>query len=64
MEDSKEFYDANAQEQGVDVHNAPLEALPKSRWERLWPVFAAGSGLFSDGYLNGVSDHAFLPDGL
>ena len=53
--DGKEYYTANLSEQGaIDVHDAPLEALPKSRWERLWPVIAAGSGLFSDGYLNGV----------
>jgi hypothetical protein len=26
----------------------------KSRWERSWPVIAAGAGLFSDGYLNNV----------
>ncbi|CAL5873719.1 uncharacterized protein PFLUO_LOCUS8001 [Penicillium psychrofluorescens] len=32
----------------------PLDALPKSRWERSWPVIACGAGLFSDGYLNGV----------
>lgn len=37
-----------------EVHEAPLDAVPKSRWERSWPVIAAGSGLFSDGYLNGV----------
>jgi hypothetical protein len=33
----------------------PLDATPKGRWERLWPVIACGAGLFSDGYLNGVS---------
>ena len=27
----------------------PLEALPKSRWQRLWPTIACGAGLFSDG---------------
>ncbi|KAI9714137.1 MAG: hypothetical protein M1812_006465 [Candelaria pacifica] len=32
----------------------PLEDVPKSRWERLWPVIACGAGLFSDGYLNNV----------
>ncbi|KAJ6019995.1 Glycerophosphodiester transporter GIT2 [Penicillium canescens] len=32
----------------------PLDAVPKSRWERSWPVIACGAGLFSDGYLNGV----------
>jgi hypothetical protein len=32
----------------------PLAEIPKSRWERLWPVLACGSGLFSDGYINNV----------
>ncbi|KAA8903442.1 major facilitator superfamily domain-containing protein [Sphaerosporella brunnea] len=34
----------------------PTSAAPpgKSRWQRLWPVFACGAGLYSDGYLNGV----------
>ena len=36
------------------IHEVPLDATPKSRWERTWPVFACGAGLFSDGYLNGV----------
>lgn len=35
----------------------PTSAAPpeKSKWQRLWPVFACGAGLYSDGYLNGVS---------
>lgn len=32
--------------------SVPLAQLEKSRWERLWPSFACGAGLFSDGYLN------------
>src|SRR6266567_403085 len=36
------------------IHEAALDSTPKSRWERTWPVFACGAGLFSDGYLNGV----------
>ena len=36
------------------IHEHDLDATPKSRWERSWPVFACGAGLFSDGYLNGV----------
>lgn len=32
--------------------SVPLDQLEKSRWERLWPSFACGAGLFSDGYLN------------
>lgn len=32
----------------------PLADLPKTKWERLWPAMACGSGLFSDGYINNV----------
>lgn len=32
-----------------------LEQTPKSTWQRTWPVIACGAGLFSDGYINGVS---------
>lgn len=38
----------------IAIHVAPLAATPKGRWERTWPVIACGSGLFSDGYVNGV----------
>lgn len=38
----------------------PLDALPKGRWERAWPTIACGAGLFSDGYLNGVSTPVVL----
>ena len=38
-----------------NMEDIPIDALPKSRWERSWPVIACGAGLFSDGYLNGVS---------
>lgn len=38
-----------------DPYGDPLAALPKSRWERIWPAMACGSGLFSDGYINNVS---------
>ncbi|KAH8149114.1 uncharacterized protein LAJ45_06653 [Morchella importuna] len=36
--------------------NDPTSAAPptKTKWQRLWPVFACGAGLYSDGYLNGV----------
>jgi hypothetical protein len=37
------------------AHEDPLAAIPKGHWERLWPVLACGSGLFSDGYINNVS---------
>ena len=37
-----------------EVHEVPVDAVPKSRWERSWPTIACGAGLFSDGYLNGV----------
>jgi hypothetical protein len=48
----KEIKDDSSRD--LEVHEAPLDAVAKSRWERSWPVIAAGSGLFSDGYLNGV----------
>lgn len=44
--------------QGPDVADPddPTNAAPpeKTKWQRLWPVFACGAGLYSDGYLNGV----------
>jgi hypothetical protein len=39
---------------GVFPTEIPLEALPKTRWQRSWPVIACGAGLFSDGYLQSV----------
>ncbi|TAQ83033.1 hypothetical protein B7494_g8643 [Chlorociboria aeruginascens] len=38
----------------VDIHHVPLPLIPKTRWERIWPAMACGSGLFSDGYINNV----------
>jgi MFS family permease len=32
----------------------PLVDEHKSTWQSLWPVFACGAGLFSDGYINNV----------
>lgn len=43
-----------------DTEELPIDALPKSRWQRSWPVIACGAGLFSDGYLNGVSHWPLL----
>lgn len=37
---------------GERRQSVPLDQLEKGRWERLWPSFACGAGLFSDGYLN------------
>ncbi|KAF2227622.1 MFS phospholipid transporter Git1 [Elsinoe ampelina] len=37
-----------------DARRGSYAATQKGRWERLWPVIACGTGLFSDGYLNGV----------
>jgi hypothetical protein len=55
----KDSYGSDPEDRALQVHEAPLDAVPKSRWERSWPVLAAGSGLFSDGYLNGVRDYVF-----
>ncbi|TGO34634.1 hypothetical protein BHYA_0188g00010 [Botrytis hyacinthi] len=35
-------------------HEDPLASVPKTKWEKLWPAMACGSGLFSDGYINNV----------
>lgn len=37
-----------------DYTDIPVAELPKSFWSRIWPVFACGAGLFSDGYLQSV----------
>ena len=29
-------------------------SLKASKWQHVWPVFACGAGLYSDGYLNAV----------
>lgn len=36
------------------VREASVAQTEKGWWERRAPVIACGSGLFSDGYLNGV----------
>lgn len=38
------------------VDEDPLADTEKSFWERSWPTFACGAGLWSDGYLQYVSD--------
>lgn len=42
--------------ESVAYAGVPLEALPKSRWERSWPTIACGAGLFSDGYIQGYAN--------
>lgn len=37
------------------INETPVEVTTKTWWQRRAPVIACGSGLFSDGYLNGVS---------
>lgn len=39
----------------------PLADSGKTLWQRLWPVMACGAGLFSDGYINNVSDQLKSP---
>jgi hypothetical protein len=41
------------------VNETPLEVSTKTWWQRRAPVIACGSGLFSDGYLNGVRSTLF-----
>jgi hypothetical protein len=36
------------------IDETPVEVTTKTWWQRRAPVIACGSGLFSDGYLNGV----------
>lgn len=40
---------------GIVDNGPPVELTNKTFWQRASPVIACGSGLFSDGYLNGVS---------
>lgn len=47
--------EVEAREEGLS-----LEQTTKSTWQRTWPVIACGAGLFSDGYINGVSILFFL----
>jgi hypothetical protein len=42
------------------VDETPIEVSTKTWWQRRAPVIACGSGLFSDGYLNGVREIAYL----
>lgn len=35
------------------------DQIPKSRWSKIWPVLACGSGLFSDGYVQSVSGRIY-----
>ncbi|KAB8293954.1 hypothetical protein EYC80_009426 [Monilinia laxa] len=46
--------DSNSSPQTSEQNIDSLVDLPKTRWERLWPAMACGSGLFSDGYINNV----------
>ena len=46
------------EELNSQIEDTPnLEDTDKSFYERVWPVLACGAGLFSDGYLNGVSSN-------
>jgi hypothetical protein len=53
---SKKGEDVAQVDGGSDQYGDPLADIPKSRWERLWPVMACGAGLFSDGYINNVNN--------
>ncbi|KAF7950248.1 hypothetical protein EAE96_007539 [Botrytis aclada] len=50
-DDSDLAIDSNSSPQN---HEDPLANIPKTKWEKLWPAMACGSGLFSDGYINNV----------
>lgn len=52
--------DSRVQEVGED--STPETAVErKSFFEAALPVFACGAGLFSDGYINNVSDFIYSP---
>lgn len=42
-------------EEGRQIDDDPIAHTEKTFWERSWPVFACGAGLWSDGYLQYVS---------
>lgn len=54
-------YSQGAREVVEDNTNADLVAeesltnTGKTTWSKIWPIMAAGSGLFSEGYLQNVS---------
>ncbi|ESZ92439.1 putative metabolite transport protein [Sclerotinia borealis F-4128] len=50
--DANNDLSANSNSRTQDL--VPIADLQKTRWERLWPAMACGSGLFSDGYINNV----------
>lgn len=60
----KEKAPATGIESASDTRSDALTEVPKSRWERLWPVMACGAGLFSDGYINNVCLVSLNPNSL
>lgn len=44
-----------------ELNEDPLAALPKNKWEKIWPVLACGSGLFAEGYVQSVCVAEELP---
>ena len=46
--------DSQNDDRRVYLDDVPVAELPKSFWARIFPVFACGAGLFSDGYLQSV----------
>lgn len=51
LEDKQFKHDVN--EGDIDIET--VARSEKSFYQRVWPVLASGAGLFSDGYINGVS---------
>ena len=55
MRDEKDAaFDQNSPERGSD-EEAEIFDQNKTFLQKITPVFASGAGLFSDGYVNGVS---------
>ncbi|CAK7897795.1 major glycerophosphoinositol permease Git3p [[Candida] anglica] len=49
---SAEQLEAEAREQNQNEHFVNEEIVTKTKMSSLWPAFASGAGLFSDGYVN------------
>lgn len=55
----KSTVNPSVDETGTEIQaEESLTDANKSLWQKVFPVFAGGAGLFSDGYLNNVSHSA------
>ena len=54
MSDTKNLDVSDKPSSPVETELPSIEETGKTKWEQLWPAFACGAGLFSDGYLQNV----------